>query len=166
MAARNTVKHVYVESWNEYDEGSGIYAANPGPPYIKPGSGNTNTDTWSSTNDPYEYIKDTAARARQFNDTPDRNATILWSGLPTTMYAGESLTVEVVVRNDGDLSWTGADGFKFSQLDSDLVHFGGRTLIDDASNDIPTYGGIFRGQPVTFDVQLTAPTTLGASMTR
>ena len=31
------VKHVNVESWNEYDEGSGIYAANPGPPYIAAG---------------------------------------------------------------------------------------------------------------------------------
>ena len=70
--ALNGIKHVNVESWNEYDEGSGIYAANPGPPYIKSGSGNTNTDTWSSTNDPYQYIKTTAAGARQFNDTPDR----------------------------------------------------------------------------------------------
>jgi hypothetical protein len=36
-----------VESWNEYDEGSGIYAADPGPPFIQPGSGNTNTDTYT-----------------------------------------------------------------------------------------------------------------------
>ena len=26
------LRHVNIESWNEYDEGSGIYAANPGPP--------------------------------------------------------------------------------------------------------------------------------------
>ena len=43
------VKHVNVESWNEYDEGSGIYAANPGAPYIKnPPNNSGHTDTWSS----------------------------------------------------------------------------------------------------------------------
>ncbi len=62
-ARSSGLTHVNVESWNEYDEGSGIYAANPGPPYIKPGSGNTSTDTWSATNDPYQYIKTTAAGA-------------------------------------------------------------------------------------------------------
>ena len=41
----------------------------------------------------------------------------------------------------------------------------GRYLIDDASNEIPTYGGIFRGRPITFDVQLTAPTTFGTYTT-
>ena len=106
-----------VESWNEYDEGSGIYAANPGPPYIKPGSGNTNTDTWSSTNDPYQYIKTTAAGARQFNDTTDRGATILWNNLPTTMGPGQTRTAQVIVRNDGDVSWTGAAGFKLGETE-------------------------------------------------
>src|ERR1019366_2949505 len=53
---RASLRRVYLESWNEYDEGSGMYAANPGPPYILPGSGNTNTDVWSLANDPYEYI--------------------------------------------------------------------------------------------------------------
>ena len=106
VAARATVKHAYVESWNDYNEGEGIYAANPGPPYIAPGTGNTNTDTWSSTNDPYEYIKTTASGARQFNDVPDRAATILWNNLPTAMGPGQTRTVQVIVRNDGDVSWT------------------------------------------------------------
>ena len=52
-----------IESWNEYDEGSGIYRANSGPPFIKPEAGNTATDTWSATNDPLQYIKTTAAGA-------------------------------------------------------------------------------------------------------
>ena len=30
--ARANLRRVYLESWNEYDEGSGMYAANPGPP--------------------------------------------------------------------------------------------------------------------------------------
>ena len=54
VAARASLRRAYLESWNEYDEGSGMYAANPGPPYIAPGSGNTNTDVWSNSNDPYE----------------------------------------------------------------------------------------------------------------
>ena len=67
---RTTTRRVYLESWNEYDEGSGMYAASPGPPYILPGSGNTNTDVWSLANDPYEYIKTTARGAAAFNDWP------------------------------------------------------------------------------------------------
>jgi autotransporter-associated beta strand protein len=159
--------HVNVESWNEYDEGSGIYAANPGQPYIKPGSGNTNMDTWSATNDPNQYIKTTAAGARLFNDTPDRDASILWNGLPSTIRPGKSLTFQVVVRNDGDLSWTGAAGYKFGEEESlDPTMFGpGRYAIDDTTNEIPTYGGIFRGRPITFDVQLTAPATPGTYTT-
>lgn len=56
LVNRATVKRVYIESWNEYDEGSGLYAANTGLPYIKPGSGNTNTDQWSTANDPYDML--------------------------------------------------------------------------------------------------------------
>ena len=51
-AGERRLQHVNVESWNEYDEGSGIYAANPGAPYIVPGSGNLNTDIWSEYKDP------------------------------------------------------------------------------------------------------------------
>ena len=57
------VHHVNVESWNEYDEGSGIYRANPGATLHQSRSGNTATDTWSTTNDPLQYIKATAAGA-------------------------------------------------------------------------------------------------------
>src|SRR4029078_11530764 len=57
VSASATLKGVYLEGWNEYDEGSGMYAANPGPPFILSGSGNTNTDVWSSSNNPYEYSK-------------------------------------------------------------------------------------------------------------
>jgi hypothetical protein len=166
MALRNSgvdVKQVTLESWNEYGEGSGLYAANPVP---QPPPGDTHTDTWSDTNDPYEYIKTTADFAQQFNDTIDRDATILWNNFPTTMQPGETGTYQVIVRNDGDLSWTGAAEFKFGENESvDPVLFSSRTLIDDATNEIPTYGGIFRGRPITFDVELTAPMTAGVYMT-
>jgi hypothetical protein len=162
------IQHVNIESWNEYDEGSGIYRANPGPPYIKPGSGNTSTDTWSATNDPLQYVKATAAGARAFNDTPDMNSQILWQNFPTQMKPGEVRDVSVILRNLGDVSWTGAQQFEFGQQDDrpGEVAFGpGRFLIDDTQNEIPTYGGIFRGRPITFNVELVAPDKPGAYLT-
>ena len=167
-----------VESWNEYDEGSGIYAANPGAPYILPGSGNTNTDTWSSMSDPYQYIKTTAAAARQFNDTADLGSTILWNNLPTAMGPGQTLTVQVIVRNDGDLSWTNAAGFKLGERnDTTTFNTGGCINYDtDPNNEISQtqdygygsvqgYGGIFRGRLVTLNLTLTAPVTFGTYTT-
>ena len=172
------VKHVNVESWNEYDEGSGCYAANTGSPYIAPGSGNTNTDTWSSTSNPYEYIQSTAAGARTFNDNPDLGATILWNNLPTTMRPGQTGTYQVIVRNDGDLSWTYGSGFKLGeQNDSTMFDAGGCIDYDtDPNNEISQtqdygygsiqgYGGIFRGRPVTLNLTLTAPMTFGPHTT-
>ena len=179
-AGYNGVKHVNVESWNEYDEGSGIYAANTGAPYIAPGSGNTNTDTWSSATppDPYQYIKTTAAGARQFNDTADLGSTILYTNLPTAMGPGQTLTVQVVVRNDGDLSWTNAAGFKLGERsDTTMFNVGGCSSYDtDPNNEISQtqdygygsvqgYGGIFRGRPVTLNLTLTAPATFGTYTT-
>jgi len=167
MINRNTVRRVYIESWNEYDEGSGIYAANTGPPYIQPGSGNTNTDSWSSANDPFEYIRSTARGAATFNDTPDRDAKILWHNIPDRMFPGETRTVTVIVRNEGDVRWTEAAKYRFGQKDYlDPIMFGpGRYLINDAQDEIPTYGGIFRGRPKTFQVTMRAPMTPGVYTT-
>lgn len=166
-AKSSGLRHVNVESWNEYDEGTGIYAAQTGPPYIKPGSGNNHTDTWSTTNDPFEYIKTTAEGARQFNDVVDRDAKILWNNIPTTMHLGETRTVQVIVRNEGDLSWRGADKYRFGQhITRDPVDFSNvPSSINDTTNEIPLYGGIFRGRPITFELELTAPSSPGSFLT-
>jgi hypothetical protein len=158
LQSQHDVKHVYVQSWNEYNEGSGIFAANPVP---RIPDGLTHTDTWSNTNDPYEYIKTTAEFARNFNDTPDLDATILYTNLPTHMNPGQSGTYQVIVRNDGDLSWSAAAGFSFSEMGDQAMFSSERSLIDDSQNEIPAYGGIFRGRPITFDVTITAPATAG-----
>jgi PKD repeat protein len=164
--ARANLRRVYLESWNEYDEGSGMYAANPGPPYILPGSGNTNTDVWSLSNDPYEYIKTTARGAALFNDWPDHDTAIVWHNIPTNMQPGEVRNATVIVRNEGDALWSEAAKYRFSQSDSDAVDFGqGRYLIDDTQDDIPTFGGIFRGRTKTFQITLTAPTQPGTYLT-
>lgn len=162
------LRHVNVESWNEYDEGSGIYRANAGPPYIKPGSGNTSTDTWSAANDPLEYIKTTAEGARRYNNIPDRDARILWHNLPARMAPGEEGNFQVVVRNDGDLSWSESRQFRFGQqefLPGEILFGPGRYLLDDSENEIGIFGGIFRGQPVTFNIRLRAPEIPGIYVT-
>jgi len=162
VQARATLKRVYLESWNEFDEGSGMFAANPGPPYILPSSGNTNTDVWSVTNDPYEYIKTTARGAAAFNDCLNHDAAIIWHNIPTNMQPGETRSATVVVRNEGDALWSEAAQIRFSQRDDDPAGFGhGRYYIDDAQDDIPTFVGIFRGRPKAFQLTLTAPAQPG-----
>jgi len=162
VQARATLKRVYLESWNEFDEGSGMFAANPGPLYILPGSGNTNTDLWSVTNDPYEYIKATARGASLFNDWPNHDSAIVWHNIPTNMQPGETRSATVIVRNEGDALWSEAAHIRFSQRDDDPAGFGhGRYYLDDSQDDIPTFGGIFRGRPRTFQLTLTAPSQPG-----
>ena len=158
-----TIDRVYVESWNEYDEGTGIYATDTGPPFILPGSGNPNTDTWSASDDPYEYIRTTARGAAAFNDTPEHDATILRHTIPSMMQAGEVVTATIIVRNAGDAAWSGSEGYRFGQNDAlDPVPFAGAdALINDTQDDIPAFGGIFRGRPKTFTIELTAPDTPG-----
>lgn len=156
-----TVDRVYVESWNEYDEGTGIYAADTGTPFILPGSSNTNTDTWSSTNDPFEYVKTTAEGADGWNDTPAHDAKMLAHSFPETMVAGHTVEATITVRNEGDARWTGQEGYGLEPVNQDAARFSDRVLIDDMEDDIPTFGGIFRGRPKTFSVTLTAPDTPG-----
>jgi hypothetical protein len=153
------IYHAIIESSNEYDEGTGIFAADPGPPVVPPSG---HTDVWSSTNKPREYIDAAAAGATQFNDTPRYAASLLWHDLPTFMYAGETRIATVIVRNEGENEWNAASGYKLGQGPSDPVLFGpGRYLIDDAQDGIPKYSNIFRGRPKTFLVALTAPRTTG-----
>jgi hypothetical protein len=57
------------------------------------------------------------------------------------------------------VAWSGADGFRFGQVVDatgdkfiqDLVP------VDDAANEVAIYGGVFRGRPVTFRLEMTAP---------
>lgn len=166
---REPPNRVYIESWNEYDEGTGIYAAQTGPPYIRPGSQNNNSDTWSDANNPFEYIQTTAAGARAFNDAPDLAARILWYDLPVAVQPGETHTARVVVRNEGDIAWTGAAGFAFGQREPDAglpAFCPVPVLVNDTSDEIAFYGGIFRGRPLTFEVPLVAPMMPGCYATR
>ena len=162
---------VNVESWNEYDEGSGIYAGATGSPYIAPSNTSGNTDTWSSTNKAREYIDTTAAGARLFNDTPDRDAAFLWADFPATMTPGQVYAASAIVRNEGDLQWTVGQLFNFGQQDFQpgetkfIQSANWRDLIDSTAAETSTYGGVFRGRPVLFEFNIVAPQTPGTYQT-
>ena len=157
-----TVKRVYIESWNEYDEGSGIYAANPTNTYIAPS--NPSTDVWSLTDDPLEYIKTTFNAARTFKrfEFIPKDSKIIWENFPTNMIAGQTNHCTVYVRNTGFDLWTSSNNYKFGQADTDTEIFGpGRYDFNDSENETDLYLGIFKGRPVKFDVEVVAPNYSG-----
>jgi hypothetical protein len=160
------VKRVYVESWNEYDEGTGIYAGSTDTPYIAPGSQNPNTDVWSAAQDPFEYIRTTARGAARFNNTAELDARVVSHGIPRRMTASTAATATVVLRNLGDEAWTSAGGFRLEQLPDDPVRFSSAATVDDTANEVGLYGGIFRGRPVAMNLQLVAPPSKGSYLTR
>jgi hypothetical protein len=132
------------------------------PPFLKPGSGNVQTDVWSSSNDPYEYIKTTYAGASQFNGHPALAARLLQHNFPAQMNPNETETVSVTIRNTGNAKWTGAEGFSFQQSSNDPVQFASSpATIDDNLHDIPALEGIFRGRPISFSLPLQAPDSVG-----
>jgi len=165
-----SIDRVLIESFNEYDEGSGIYAAQTDTIYKKTDGGmnNTGNDTWSSTNNPFEYINTTTIGASQFNDNQELNAKIIWHNIPDTMQAGETFTATILVRNEGDIQWNASNNFKFGEQEfADSVLFGpARYLLNDTMDEISIYSGIFRGRVKIFNIEITAPTdTLGTFIT-
>src|SRR5690606_1125578 len=120
------------------------------------------TDTWSATDDPYEYLRTTAAGAALFNDTPALDSRVLNHTLPATLAPGQTVAATVTIRNEGDESWTGAAGFKFGQAATDEATFlATSVVIDDATNEIPVYPGIFRGRPIVVAITRGAPAAPG-----
>jgi hypothetical protein len=160
------IDRVYIESWNEYDEGTGIYATVTEPPYIHPGSMNDNTDFWSTNDDPFEYIVTTANGARAFNETPDLDASVLNHNLPETFEGGQEVTLTIRLRNDGDIAWSNAKGIRLVEMPGDSVTLtSGSIDIDDSTNEIPVYRGIVRGRPINFTATFTVPMVAGAHST-
>jgi|GEM_PF-4152487 len=174
----NNVSRIHIESWNEYNEGTGIYAGDPNnsPYYGIADPNNTmwydpnynydnSGDTWSNSDDPYEYIKTTAEATAVFTEFSDEDADILWHDLPEVMAPNQTQTITVVVRNEGDVSWTGAAGYAFDEKSGGTDFDTTRQTISDSSNEIGTYGGIFRGRPITYTFDITAPSTTGEHST-
>jgi hypothetical protein len=122
-SAARPVYHANITSWNEYDEGSGLYAANPGPPYIAPSNLSGNNDVWSSTNNPREYIDTTAAYASSFNDRPVQDARFLGHTIPATVLSGQTTAVQITVRNEGNTAWSNTGGYQLGQPGLYLYHW-------------------------------------------
>ena len=164
----NDVKRVYIESWNEYAEGSGIYAANP--TNIFRTNSNKSIDVWSSSNDPFEYIKTSYNGAKKFkrSEIKNKNSKILYHNLPGKMVVGETNKCTVYVRNTGFDLWKSSDGFTFGQklcLTNEMPFGTGRYGFDNVVNEVDFYDGIFKGRPVKFDVTVIAPEKTGKYVT-
>jgi hypothetical protein len=146
LAQGSPVHRVYVESWNEYDEGSGIYAASPAVPWRNPNVPDRNTDTWSDADDPLEYIKTTAEGAAMLSGRARRDAVVLGHRIPTCIGCGEATTAEVLVRNAGSAVWDGAYRLRL------IANTGGFTATDQ-----PVAASVFRGAPARLHLPLIAP---------
>ena len=163
---------VQIESWNEYDESSGIYAANTEPFYSEFNT-EGRSDTWWSGDNPYggprAYINFTADAAAAFNDVPELDADILFEDLPDQLQVGERATVTFVIRNEGDESWNESKLIRLGQMDqvdeAIFIDGGNRVLIDPLSNEIPEFGGVFRGRPIFFTFDIVAPDMAGEYVT-
>ena len=162
------IYHAVIESWNEYDEGSGIYEANTTPFYLYPPEGynpGTHTDSWSVYgNYPRSYIDQVANRAPVFTGAPTHDAEFIYHNIPASVSAGSTFNITVIVRNLGSNEWRKSTNYKLGIRDDSPFRTPGggiRYLLNDSQDEIPKYGGIFRGRPRTFNVQVKAPTTQG-----
>jgi len=160
-----SLHRVQIESFNEYDEGSGIYAARTDTIYRAPG--NTENDFWSDTDNPWEYIEDSYQGSKIFNMYPDYDASILWHNFPDTVYAGDTIRVRLIARNEGDNLWKGCEGYKFGQQEfqDQILFTPTRFPINDLLYDIPTYGGIFKGRAFEMEITMEVPDTSGTFLT-
>jgi hypothetical protein len=144
------VHRVYVESWNEYDEGSGIFAADPSTYY---GPGGANRDKWSSEDNPFEYIRTTAWGMRQLHHTPELAASVIWHDIPTKLPVGREVTASVVVRNDGWSEWPRVNGIALSVNHSEKLPAVRAQMVPSATNPFVP-GGFARGETVLFHLTL------------
>ena len=158
-ANKQFVHRVYVESWNEYDEGSGIYAAEPSDVHVNT-TLQSNSDTFSLTQDPYEYIQTTANGASRLNGRREYDATINFLDLPQTARPGEIIQVSLAVRNLGNARWKRRDeiGIAATVGSEDIAI----TPLDRGCNPGPVdHVGIVRGQACIVSFHLTMPQQKG-----
>ena len=151
---------VYVESWNEYDEGSGIYAADPAAPFVDPAM-HLNEDTFSETGDPYEYILTTADGAARINGRPGYDIKLLWHDAPRSAKAGETVKFTLTIRNEGNQRWATGEGYALFISGSESTAQSRVALEDVFDTEADCRFGVFRGAPATFPVEITAPLRTG-----
>lgn len=137
LASEDLVDRVYVESWNEYSEGSGMFEARPESHW--PGDGHLTTDdldlcwdapchpleytdTWGP--DPRLYIRINALHAAHFLNRVN-DATFVAQEVSTTMEPGKAYDVSITIRNNGTSTWSPTTFFRLgSQGPQDNMKWG------------------------------------------
>ena len=147
IAADSHVNRVYIESWNEYDEGSGIYPADPSGMFVNTDM-HSNSDVFSDDNDPYEYVLTTAAGAARINGKPELDAKFMWH-ISDQDEKIDKLNITLVVRNEGNSRWTAPGGYGLYILCGTRV-LGFLPIEDRYGDRRAEHRGIIRGQPVAF----------------
>ncbi|MBI2894538.1 MAG: hypothetical protein HYY06_13380 [Deltaproteobacteria bacterium] len=168
LAARDGSRRLYIDSWNETGEGSGIFEAEP----VEYGAddrgpcgtwANLHAESWGPT--ARHYIDTTRANASTWNDAPDLDAEVVAHDLPETMRAGERRWATVAMRNRGDATWPFSDGPALAARGEDRFSVGAAAPLPDPEADSHA-GGIPRGGPALFPVLLTAPCSAGPATLR
>ncbi len=156
------VHRIYIESWNEYDESSGIYAADPKAVHKLECNRSAVSDRWSDDDDPYEYIRTTARSVSIWKKLPDLDSFVLAPPGNIECPRHEMLTFWVTFRNSGAKHWI-REALPLPRFISpggvDMSEF-----IVDAFPDIEdlgTFGGVFRGAPVSYYLRFRAPSHAG-----
>lgn len=154
IIADPAINRAWIESWNEYTEGTGLYETGNLAPDLSGGGFQPHPDQWGPHG--RYYIDLTAQKAAAWNRVPELASAVLWHNLPDRMAAGSRYRATVIVRNEGDTRWT--TDYRFAQSSTDPVQFAkSPASIDPIQHETEKYSGVFRGRPVTFEFDLEAP---------
>lgn len=173
LASRDALDRVYVESWNEYTEGTGLFEAQPMTHTV--GDGHPTTvdlstcwdnpchpieynDTWGS--DPRLYIKISALSAARFLGRLN-DAAFVAQAVPSEMYAGRTYSVSVVMRNTGTSTWSRTTDFQLGSQDPRDNASWGPSRIELENGEL-----IAPAQTKTFKFEVRAPPSAGTYVFR
>jgi hypothetical protein len=165
QAQRTRARHIWIDTWNETGEGSGIFAAQP-LSYAAADTGpcgqfvNRHDETWGT--DGRHYINVTRTQASAWNDAAELDAVPLASDAPVTMGVGERRWITVVMQNSGDRGWTTGGPLLDLTAASRADGFHIELPVAPTADTLTTrLGGVARGLPGVFTMLVTAPCTAG-----
>ena len=164
LARRGDVEHLYIDSWNETGEGSGIFEAQP-TSFSASDTGpcgefvNLHDESWGP--DARYYINVVSEKAASWNDRPALDARLPMADVPASMQAGQRRWVSVVARNAGNTPWTEGGDFTI-QPGGAGSDFGVESrAVALRSAELENMARIPRGAVSVFQFLLTAPCPAG-----
>ena len=165
LLRRAQVEHVYIDSWNETGEGSGIFEATP-TTYSASSGGPCGT--WVHKHEdafgpsPRHFIQRTAEYAARWNDIADDDAAFVAHDLPTQLRPGERRVVTVVMRNTGDRTWSRASVDRLAPVAGAALLPEGAVFVEESNHaEGARLGGYTRGLAAAFTFELRAPCSTG-----